>query len=120
MRVWQERRQPPSISSLSSCRWSAVVTSAAPRITRTLHFPHVPRPPHVESIGSPIQCAALKSVVPGGTRVVRSNGRYLTSSLRWIIPRRLWRPPPPRDRPLSTASRTRHVPKAGHLPAQRA
>ncbi len=35
-------------------------------------------------MGRPIQCAALKSVVPGGTRVVRSKGRYVTSSFLWI------------------------------------
>jgi len=28
----------------------------------------------VESIGNPTQCAALNTVVPGGTRVVLSNG----------------------------------------------
>src|SRR2546427_11735142 len=55
-----------------------------PLITRTLHLPHVPRPPQVESMGRPIQCAALNSVVPGGTRVVRSKGTYVTSSFLWI------------------------------------
>jgi len=55
-----------------------------PLLTRTLHLPHVPRPPQVESMGRPIQCAALNSVVPGGTRVVRSKGRYVTSSFLWI------------------------------------
>ncbi len=35
----------------------------------------VPRPPQVESIGSPIQWAALNSVVPGGMRVDFSYGR---------------------------------------------
>jgi hypothetical protein len=37
-----------------------------------LHLPQVPRPPHVESMGRPIQCAAEKTVVPAGTRVVLS------------------------------------------------
>ena len=84
MRVWHERRQPSEISAGRSNRWSAVSASDRPSTTLTLHFPQVPRPPQVESMGRPIQCAALNSVVPGGTRVMRSNGRYLTSSLRWI------------------------------------
>src|ERR1700693_6649471 len=104
MRAWQESRHPSAISVGRSSRWSAVSASVLPSTTRTLHFPHVPRPPHVESIGSPIQCAALNSVVPGGRRVVLSKGRYLTSSLRWIIrplpiylkrPARARQPPPP-------------------------
>ena len=41
-----------------------------PARTCTLHLPHVPRPPHVDSIGMPAQCAALNSVVPGGTCAV--------------------------------------------------
>jgi len=75
MRAWQESRQPSSISAGRSNRWSAVSASVRPSITRTLHLPQVPRPPQVESMGSPIQCAALNNVVPGGTRVVRSKGR---------------------------------------------
>src|SRR5438552_18262667 len=55
-----------------------------PLITRTLHLPHVPRAPQVESMGRPSECAALNSVVPGGTRVVRSKGTYVTSSFLWI------------------------------------
>ena len=36
--------------------------------TRTLHFLQVPWPPQVESIATPFQLAASKSVVPAGTR----------------------------------------------------
>src|SRR5205823_2076440 len=70
----KERRQPASNSPGRSCLRSAVVISAAPWSTWTLHLPQVPRPPQVESIGRPIQCAALNRVVPGGTLVALSNG----------------------------------------------
>jgi hypothetical protein len=73
--AWQDNRQPASSSAAVSSLRSAMVTSLAPWITCTLHLPQVPRPPQVESIGRPIQWAALKSVVPDGTRVDLSNGR---------------------------------------------
>jgi hypothetical protein len=38
-------------------------------------LPHVPRPPHVESIGKPAQWAALKTVVPSGTVATVPLGR---------------------------------------------
>ena len=43
-------------------------SGSVPDATRTLHFLHVPWPPQVESIATPFQLAASKSVVPAGTR----------------------------------------------------
>ena len=45
-----------------------------PASTLTLHFLHVPWPPHVESIAMPFQLAASNTVTPGGTRTARSEG----------------------------------------------
>ena len=55
-------------------RLFSVEVSTSPLSSCTLHLPQVPRPPQVESMGSPIQWAALKSVVPLGTLVVRPKG----------------------------------------------
>ena len=45
-----------------------MLSGACPETTRTLHFLQVPWPPHVESIATPFQLAASKTVVPASTR----------------------------------------------------
>ena len=52
----------------TSCR---VIAAATPSTTCTLHLRHVPWPPQVESIATPFQDAASKTLTPGGTRTER-------------------------------------------------
>src|SRR5579862_6430953 len=64
----QASRQPFFRSSTENARGSTEVTGRSPATTRTRHFLHVPCPPHVESIATPFQLAASKTVVPASTR----------------------------------------------------
>ena len=61
-------RQPLFSSSTVNARGSTGLIGACPETTLTLHFLHVPWPPHVESIAMPFQLAASKIVVPASTR----------------------------------------------------
>jgi hypothetical protein len=69
-----ESLQPWFSSSDEKTLRSAALTAADPLATRTRHLPQVPMPPQVLSMASPIQLAALKMEVPGGTRVSLSCG----------------------------------------------
>src|SRR3954447_14255823 len=73
------RRQPARSSSGLKARGSTELTGTSPSTTRTLHFLHVPCPPHVESIATPFQLAASKIGVPEGTRTSAPSG----SKRRW-------------------------------------
>ncbi len=67
------RRQPLFSSSIVNARGSTGLIGAFPETTLTLHFLHVPWPPHVESMATPFQLAASKIVVPASWRA------YLTA-----------------------------------------
>ena len=76
----QARRQPSRSSAVENARVSSDVIGAAPSRIRTLHLRHVPCPPHVESMATPFQLAASKSITPGGTRTFRPAGSKRRSS----------------------------------------
>ena len=67
-------RQPSRSSSGVNARGSTEETGTSPSTTRTLHFLHVPCPPHVESIAMPFQLAASNTGVPLGTRTSAPSG----------------------------------------------
>src|SRR3954469_18932462 len=71
----QARRHPARSSSGENARGSTEPTGTSPSTIRTLHFLHVPWPPHVESIAIPFQLAASKIGVPLGTRTSAPSGR---------------------------------------------
>ena len=71
----QASRQPARSSSGLNARGSTGSPARRPRSTWTLHFLHVPWPPHVESIAMPFQLAASKIGVPLGTRTSVPSGR---------------------------------------------
>ena len=77
----QESRQPSASSSSVKILRSAAVAPFCPSRMRTLHLPQVPLAPQVLSMGRPIQFAALKIVIPGGTRVTLSWGRNSMETL---------------------------------------
>src|SRR5262249_5514342 len=61
-------RQPARSSSGENARGSTLEISCAPDVTRTLHFLHVPLPPHVESIATPFGPARARAAAPAGRR----------------------------------------------------
>ena len=70
----QASRQPSASWSGSKARESSRPTGTVPSSTCTLHFLHVPWPPHVESIAIPFQLAASKTETPVGTRTLLPDG----------------------------------------------
>ena len=64
----QASRQPSANCSAEKARSSRAVMGMLASSTFTLHFLHVPCPPQVESIATPFQSAASKTLTPLGTR----------------------------------------------------
>ena len=72
-RTKQARRTPSARSFSERKRRSPSETGPAPPPrTRTLHLPHVPRPPQAALIDSPTPRSAVRSVSPGTTERERS------------------------------------------------
>ncbi len=78
--VWHASLYPSSSSFGFKSLVSEVVGEpvAFPSSMRTLHLPHVPRPPHSEGTSSPALHAASMMDVPGGTVALRPEGLKTT------------------------------------------
>jgi len=90
---WQARCQPSPrrVSGRASFSWTVTEDGVLPR-TRTLHLPHVPRPPQAAASGISASRAASRSVRPGSISTAVPDGS------NWMV--HFTRRAPLTDRPL--------------------